>query len=347
MILPGHLDGFNLDAHSLRIGASPTELLTNKPLRGMLLRATLSELAHCEELSLNAASQDARKAIDRGIVSVQRGLELARERSCMEWNGERIAALHASLLGLRKSAFRTAPVWFGGPTPDTAFQFGPESTLLPELVDDLCAFLNSERSHSAAGAAVAHYQIVMTHAFTDGNGRLARTVASSLLERLGMPAEGLLPVFALMRVWQSRFERARALVHSGSLTEYFGWWQSALAVADRFVDELNALTTMALHSLAAELNSREAAERLLCLGMKSAVVSEESLRKSFKCGADSARRQMSALSRNGWSDVPRSGREAASLYPRQLLQQARSALLAAAGGDGVAPNSAGEAPEAG
>ncbi|KAM7287847.1 protein adenylyltransferase Fic [Ixodes scapularis] len=66
----------------------------------------------------------------------------------------------------------------------------PPASLVPDLMEDLVDWLNSEealRLHPVKYAALAHYKLVFVHPFVDGNGRTARLLMNLLLMRVGYP----------------------------------------------------------------------------------------------------------------------------------------------------------------
>jgi Fic family protein len=66
---------------------------------------------------------------------------------------------------------------------------GPDVELVPGLVDELVAQLNSDsRFPAMVRAAMAHLNLVMIHPFSDGNGRMARCLQSLVLAREGILA---------------------------------------------------------------------------------------------------------------------------------------------------------------
>src|ERR1017187_435041 len=64
---------------------------------------------------------------------------------------------------------------------------GPDADLVPELIDELIADLNSERPDPViVRAAMAQLNLVMIHPFSDGNGRMARCLQTLVLAREGI-----------------------------------------------------------------------------------------------------------------------------------------------------------------
>jgi Fic family protein len=66
--------------------------------------------------------------------------------------------------------------WIGGSSynPCSAAFVPPPPEYVPELLEDLCNFANSDSLSAVAQAALAHAQFETIHPFVDGNGRIGR-----------------------------------------------------------------------------------------------------------------------------------------------------------------------------
>lgn len=109
--------------------------------------------------------------------------------------------IHRRLLaGTRLKAhggnFRNVQNWIGGSdyNPCTADFVPPPSELVEELMEDLCAFCNTDDLPSVAQAAIAHAQFETIHPFVDGNGRTGRAIIHLVLRRRGLAPQVLPPV---------------------------------------------------------------------------------------------------------------------------------------------------------
>jgi Fic family protein len=64
----------------------------------------------------------------------------------------------------------------------------PDTNKVPVLVEEFLAWLNSEKSkniHPVILAGIAHYEVARIHPFIDGNGRVARLLATLILYKSG------------------------------------------------------------------------------------------------------------------------------------------------------------------
>jgi Fic family protein len=84
--------------------------------------------------------------------------------------------------------------WFGGDSPPNAEYVGPPHQYVPDLVDDLCRFMNRDDLSPVAQAAIAHAQFELIHPFGDGNGRVGRALIHVLFRRRGISPNHVPPV---------------------------------------------------------------------------------------------------------------------------------------------------------
>jgi Fic family protein len=95
---------------------------------------------------------------------------------------------------------RTEQNWIGGSSynPCSAAFVPPPPELVPELMDDLCAFCNDDSLPAVAQAAIAHAQFETIHPFVDGNGRTGRALIHVILRRRGFARRVLPPVSLIL-----------------------------------------------------------------------------------------------------------------------------------------------------
>jgi Fic family protein len=86
--------------------------------------------------------------------------------------------------------------WIGGSdyNPCSADYVPPPPEEVPNLMDDLCAFCNTDELPAVAQAAIAHAQFETIHPFIDGNGRTGRALIHLVLRRRGLALRVLPPV---------------------------------------------------------------------------------------------------------------------------------------------------------
>ena len=86
--------------------------------------------------------------------------------------------------------------WIGGNAynPCSAAYVPPPAEHVAELIDDLCAFCNTDELPAVAQAALAHVQFETIHPFVDGNGRTGRALIHLVLRRRGLAQHVLPPV---------------------------------------------------------------------------------------------------------------------------------------------------------
>ncbi|HEX3778270.1 MAG TPA: Fic family protein [Pseudonocardiaceae bacterium] len=117
-------------------------------------------------------------------------------------------ALHWMLQGHRHSTRTPAGQWRRGPVfvtdaddPTIAAYTAPEAQRVPDLMAELVDWLNTEDStHALVRAAMAHLHLVSIHPWSDGNGRMSRSLQTLLIAREGV----LAPEFSSIEAWLGR-----------------------------------------------------------------------------------------------------------------------------------------------
>lgn len=117
-------------------------------------------------------------------------------------------SLHWMLQGHRHTATKPAGQWRRGPVyvtdprdPSIAAYTAPDADDLPGLMTELVDWLNlDEDAHPLIRAAMAHLHLVSIHPWTDGNGRMSRSLQTLMIAREGV----LAPEFSSIEAWLGR-----------------------------------------------------------------------------------------------------------------------------------------------
>lgn len=121
------------------------------------------------------------------------------------WSRELIVGLHDRILGGRydrgAGRLRTERPAFVVNRSTGEFVFlPPDGGHIAELVDEACASIAEWTVHPAVGAAWIHVAVAAIHPFRDGNGRVARVLASLAMFRGGFKR----PEFTSLEEWWGR-----------------------------------------------------------------------------------------------------------------------------------------------
>ncbi len=120
------------------------------------------------------------------------------------WDRELVVALHDRVLagksGLGAGRFRTSPNYVVNTATSAVVFTPPDWQVVPVLVDETCAQLRDDAWHPAIAAGWIHAAIAMIHPFVDGNGRIARVLASLAMYRGGFKR----PEFTSLEEWWGR-----------------------------------------------------------------------------------------------------------------------------------------------
>jgi Fic family protein len=134
-----------------------------------------------------------------------------------------IRAMHYMMLShdLTKSPgrYRKGPIYVHDERRDQVVYEGPDADDVPALMDALVASLHTGvNSDPIVRSATAHLNLVMIHPFRDGNGRMARALATLVLTRSDIGE----PEFSSIEEWlgANTDDYYSALAHTGH-----GSWQ--------------------------------------------------------------------------------------------------------------------------
>jgi Fic family protein len=104
-------------------------------------------------------------------------------------------------------SLRSEQNWIGGSSynPCTASFVPPPPEFVPDLLEDLCDFCNTDALPAVAQAAIAHAQFETIHPFVDGNGRTGRALIHLVLRRRGLATRVLPPVSLVLATWAADY----------------------------------------------------------------------------------------------------------------------------------------------
>jgi len=136
------------------------------------------------------------------VEAMQRAIGLAERPT--GFDVENIIEIHRTLLAHTEDrdiagVIREKQNWIGGNdyNPVGAAYVPPPPDYVPELMEDLCRFIEREDLPPVAQAAIAHAQFENIHPFADGNGRTGRALIYAVLRRRG-EIEAYVPPISLV-----------------------------------------------------------------------------------------------------------------------------------------------------
>jgi len=136
-------------------------------------------------------------------------------------------------------AVRTEQGWIGGTSPLDAHLVTPPADEVPDLLDDLVAYVNRDDVDPVSQAAIAHAQFEIIHPFADGNGRVGRVlIAWLLVRRLSLVTPP--PVSTRIAADVSGYGSGLVLFRMGDHNTWVRWFADAVSGAGRAQQELVA-----------------------------------------------------------------------------------------------------------
>jgi Fic family protein len=200
----------NAEQACRELNEDPPTFANLEALARQLLRAESVASSRIEGLVLShrrlakaAFSGDARDLTAQGVLAniaaLERAVALASDVD--ELTRDYLLDVHRLLFADTRDnhlggLIREEQNWIGGAasSPRDAEFIPPPHELVPELLDDLCAFCNREDVPAVIQAAIAHAQFETIHPFHDGNGRVGRALILTILRRRGIAPRYLPPV---------------------------------------------------------------------------------------------------------------------------------------------------------
>lgn len=172
---------------------------------------------------------------------------------------------HSGLDPAMISAWRPAPSWIGGTSPLDAAYVPPPADAVPELMDDLVTFANSNRFDAVTQAALLHAQFETIHPYGDGNGRLGRILIGWLLRRRGAVDRLPPPISVLIARDPGGYLSGLFMFREGSVGSWVRWFADVASSAARHSDAMLDDASALLHEWSkrvADLRFDAAARRL-------------------------------------------------------------------------------------
>jgi Fic family protein len=244
-----------------RFGSASTGLANSEAMARLLLRAEAVASSRIEGLEVGGRrllKAEAARSLGRDAEpSDVTALEVLNNIEAMRWavdtlsgadsiTVEGILSIHRRLLaGTRNESsageLRASQNWIGGSdyNPCSAAFVPPPEKLVPGLIDDLCAFCNTDALPTVAQAAIAHSQFETIHPFADGNGRTGRVLIHVIFRRRGLAATALPPVSLVLATWATDYvagltaTRYRGRASSPAALEGMNRWIGLFAAATR------------------------------------------------------------------------------------------------------------------
>jgi len=233
----------NAELACRELNDEPPELGNFETLARQLLRAESVASSRIEGLVLShrrlakAVFSETHDITAQSVLANIRALERAVDLagSVESLRREHLIEVHRILFEgtrdeQRGGEIREEQNWIGGAAsnPRGAEFIPPPPELVPELVDDLCAFCNRLDLPAAIQAAIAHVQFETIHPFFDGNGRVGRALILIILGRRGLAKSYLPPVSLVLAGEADRYVAGLGSWRRGDEDDWYSVFIDAL-----------------------------------------------------------------------------------------------------------------------
>ncbi len=238
------------------LNSKPARVSTMGALAGNLLRSESAASSRIEGVRIShkrlarAAYQqgkgrrDARAAEVLGNVSaMERAVELGG--SAERFAVADIRDIHSTLLRFTDDeeiagVVREKQNWIGGNdyNPVGATYVPPPPERVPDLLEDLCGFIERADLAPVAQAAIAHAQFENIHPFIDGNGRTGRALIYTLLRRRGEVRNYIPPISLVLATEPKSYVSGLGAYSGGNVSRWCERFASATARAAQGAERL-------------------------------------------------------------------------------------------------------------
>lgn len=227
------------------LNASTAELRSLEGLARQLLRSEALASSAIEELQLShrklaraEMEGDAGEYKAREVLGNVRAMEEAVRigSDTRELGVDDILAIHRTLaivppLERIAGQMREEQGWIGGFSPPVAAFVPPPHKYVPDLVGDLCEFMNRDEISPVAQAAIAHAQFETIHPFGDGNGRVGRCLVHVLFRRRGLAPTYVPPVSLVLGAKKDSYIAGLGAFRGGEVDSWVEQFAAAVEAA--------------------------------------------------------------------------------------------------------------------
>lgn len=231
--------------------ATSLEALARQLLRSEALASSRIEGLELSQKRLVRAGFDPEGTRDdtaRSVLGNTTAMEraIALGESAKPITAEDIVELHATLFKATRDSHiagwvRDRQNWIGGSavSPAGAEFIPPPPEYVPDLMEDLAAFLNREDLPATLQAAVAHAQFETIHPFTDGNGRVGRCLIHVVMRRQGLATRYVPPISLVLATNVRQYVAGLTDYRKGDLGSWCSLFGDVTVTAVRAAEQLS------------------------------------------------------------------------------------------------------------
>ena len=302
--------------HDLEALAAPllrVEALGSSFIEGLRASNKRLALAAYEPVAADVTA----RAVLGNVKAMERAIAIGTQKRGFELTD--LLDIHRTLLeGTTEARFagivRTEQNWIGGRglSPADAAFVPPPPDRVPQLIDDLIAFVNLDDLPAIAQAAIAHAQFETIHPFGDGNGRTGRCLIHVILGRRGVAPHFAPPVSVVLATNAKQYIAGLVDFRDGRVDDWTGAFADAVTASAATTRTLWAQIDDLLTTLIERAGSPRAdsvARKIIRSLPAQPVVSAETAADRHGVTATAARAALNRLEQSGALVPARVGRQ--------------------------------------
>jgi Fic family protein len=157
---------------------------------------------------------------------------------------------------------RTEQNWIGGNNynPCAADFIPPPPEAVPELLADLCSFIDEEHLPPLVHAGLIHAQFETIHPFMDGNGRTGRALIHVVLRRRGLAPAYVPPISVVLAAERADYIQGLTSFRNADIDDWLLRFAAATAraagLASQYLDAVERLQDHWRNQLSAQSSPR-------------------------------------------------------------------------------------------
>jgi Fic family protein len=224
--------GAGHDLESLAAPLLRAEALGSSFIEGLRASNKRLALAAYEPVAADVTA----RAVLGNVRAMERAIAIGTQKRDFELTD--LLDIHRTLLeGTSEARFagivRTEQNWIGGRglSPADAAFVPPPPDRVPQLLDDLIAFVNLDDLPAIAQAAIAHAQFETIHPFGDGNGRAGRCLIHVILGRRDVAPHFAPPVSVVLATNAKQYIAGLVDFRDGRIDDWTGAFADAVAAS--------------------------------------------------------------------------------------------------------------------
>lgn len=241
--LSGMTENLGLDLkNSTALESMTSDIITSSEIEGVILnadevRSSIAWQLGIEKIALPSSDRYIEGVVEVMMDAVNHYNNILTEKRLFAWHTSLFPSkniLGPITIGKWRCSSEIMQVVSGRYGKETVHYEAPPSDMIPQMMSDFLKWLNDDNNiELIIKSAVAHLWFVSIHPFSDGNGRLARTITDMLLAKADKSSCRLYSMSAQFAKNRKQYYNLLETTQKGNLdiTEWLLWFLECIKAA--------------------------------------------------------------------------------------------------------------------